>query len=57
MRLPHGTWPSPITPESLATGQGSLDEVRVDGPHTYWLSGRPAEAGWGSVLPVKQCKT
>ena len=41
MRLPHGTWPSPITPESLATGQGSLDEVRVDGRDTYWLAGPP----------------
>lgn len=50
MRLPHGTWPSPITPESLATGQGSLDEVRVDGPHTYWLSGRPAEAGRAALV-------
>ena len=45
MRLPHGTWPSPITPESLATGQASLDEVRVDGRATYWLEGRPTEAG------------
>jgi dipeptidyl aminopeptidase/acylaminoacyl peptidase len=45
MRLPYGTWPSPITPESLATGQGSLDEVRVDGRDTYWLSGRPSEGG------------
>ena len=45
MRLPYGTWPSSISPESLATGQGSLDEVRVDGRDTYWLAGRPTEAG------------
>ncbi|MFL6169727.1 MAG: prolyl oligopeptidase family serine peptidase [Ornithinibacter sp.] len=45
MRLPYGTWPSSISPESLATGQASLDEVRVDGPDTYWLAGRPAERG------------
>jgi dipeptidyl aminopeptidase/acylaminoacyl peptidase len=45
MRLPHGTWPSPITPESLATGQVTLDEVRMDGPNTYWLAARPAEGG------------
>ena len=45
MRLPHGTWPSPITPETLATGQVALDEVRVDGGDTYWLEGRPSEAG------------
>ncbi len=45
MRLPYGTWPSPISPESLATGQEALDEVRVDGRDTYWLAGRPAEGG------------
>ena len=45
MRLPHGTWPSPITPESLAAGQVTLDEVRLDGRDTYWLAGRPAEGG------------
>jgi dipeptidyl aminopeptidase/acylaminoacyl peptidase len=45
MRLPHGTWPSPITPQTLATGQGALDEVRVDGRDTYWLAGRPSEGG------------
>ncbi len=45
MRLPYGTWPSPISPESLATGQESLDEVRVDGHDTYWVAGRPAEGG------------
>ena len=45
MRLPYGTWPSTISPESLATGLASLDEVRVDGRDTYWLAGRPAEGG------------
>jgi len=50
MQLPHGTWPSPITPESLATGQGALDEVRVDGPDTYWLEGRPSEGGRTALL-------
>jgi len=43
--LPYGTWPSPIAPESLATGQVRLEEVRVDGAATYWLEGRPGEGG------------
>jgi dipeptidyl aminopeptidase/acylaminoacyl peptidase len=43
--LPYGTWPSPLTPEAVATGQVRIDEVRVDGPDTYWLETRPAEAG------------
>ena len=43
--LPFGTWPSPISPEDLATGTVGLDEVRVDGASTYWLELRPTEAG------------
>ncbi len=43
--LPYGTWPSPISADDLARGQVSLDEVRMDGGSTYWLEGRPAEAG------------
>jgi dipeptidyl aminopeptidase/acylaminoacyl peptidase len=43
--LPHGTWPSPISPESIVGGQVRIDEVRVDGADTYWLEGRPTEAG------------
>lgn len=43
--LPHGTWPSPITPEALVDGQVRIDEVRVDGADTYWLEGRPREGG------------
>lgn len=43
--LPYGTWPSPVSPESLAGGQVHLDEVRVDGTDTYWLEGRPHEGG------------
>ena len=43
--LPHGTWPSPITASSLTRGQAGLDEVRIDGPDTYWLESRPWESG------------
>jgi dipeptidyl aminopeptidase/acylaminoacyl peptidase len=43
--LPYGTWPSPLTPEALAAGEVRIDEVRVDGPDTYWLETRPDEAG------------
>ncbi len=50
MRLPYGTWTSSITPESLATGQGSLDEVRVEGGATYWLAGRPSEGGRTALM-------
>lgn len=41
----YGTWTSPITPESLTVGQTRIDEVRIDGPHTWWLESRPWEKG------------
>lgn len=41
----YGTWSSPITPESLTAGTARIDEVRVDGPHTWWLESRPWEGG------------
>lgn len=40
-----GTWSSPVTSESLSVGQARIDEVRVDGPHTWWLESRPWEKG------------
>lgn len=43
--LPFGTWPSPISPDDLASGTVGIDEVRVDGGSTYWLELRPTEAG------------
>ena len=46
--LPHGTWPSPISPESIVRGQVRIDEVRVDGVDTYWLEGRAPEGGRGA---------
>jgi dipeptidyl aminopeptidase/acylaminoacyl peptidase len=41
----YGTWSSPITPESLTEAQARVDEVRVDGPDTWWLESRPWEGG------------
>ncbi|MCA1781056.1 MAG: LpqB family beta-propeller domain-containing protein [Intrasporangiaceae bacterium] len=44
-RATYGTWSSPITPESLTAGQARIDEVRIDGPDTWWLELRPWEGG------------
>lgn len=46
----YGTWTSPITPESLTTGQARIDEVRVDGRHTWWLESRPWEGGRSALV-------
>jgi len=43
--LPHGSWPSPLSPSALTAATRTLDEVRVDGADTYWLESRPWEAG------------
>lgn len=46
----YGTWSSPITPESLTVGQARIDEVRVDGPHTWWIESRPWEKGRSALV-------
>lgn len=42
---PYGSWPSPITAESLTTGSVSLSSVGTDGGDIFWLEGRAIEAG------------
>ena len=43
--LPHGTWPSPITAESLTDGVLGLGTAAFDGPDLYWLQSSPTDAG------------
>lgn len=43
--LPYGSWPSPITAESLVVGAAAPGEVRVDGADVWWSESRPAEGG------------
>jgi dipeptidyl aminopeptidase/acylaminoacyl peptidase len=40
-----GTWPSPITADSVAAQGIRLSYVAVDGEDIYWLEGRPHEGG------------
>jgi dipeptidyl aminopeptidase/acylaminoacyl peptidase len=42
---PYGTWPSPITAESLVEQAVRLSAVTVCGDRIYWVEGRPEEAG------------
>jgi len=41
----YGSWKSPITSDLIVAQSVSLAEVRLDGPHIYWLEGRPQEQG------------
>ncbi len=43
--LPYGSWPSPITPESLVEQVVRLGEVRAAAGALWWIERRPAEAG------------
>lgn len=43
--LPYGSWPSPITGETLTAETVQLSETSTDGETLYWLEGRPGEGG------------
>ena len=42
---PYGSWPSPITPAMIATGQVRVSETRAAHEATYWLESRPSDGG------------
>jgi dipeptidyl aminopeptidase/acylaminoacyl peptidase len=44
-RRPHGTWPSPITPELVTRAAARISEVRPDGDDVWWAESRPDEGG------------
>jgi dipeptidyl aminopeptidase/acylaminoacyl peptidase len=50
MVAPCGTWPSPITPEMLATSGTELAEPWIEDGAVWWLESRPAEAGRGVIM-------
>lgn len=47
---PFGSWPSPITAESLEEGARGIWSVSKDGEHLYWLESRPDEGGRATVM-------
>jgi dipeptidyl aminopeptidase/acylaminoacyl peptidase len=48
--IPHGRWPSPITPALAASGAVRISGLRLDGGDVYWSEGRPAEQGRNVVV-------
>src|SRR6056300_1701948 len=46
---PHGTWPSPITPEALLAGARTLAFPEVFEGRLYWMEGTPEEKGRTTV--------
>ncbi|MDH3499469.1 MAG: S9 family peptidase, partial [Acidimicrobiia bacterium] len=43
--LPHGSWPSPITPELIVEGAATLTDTWEEGETVWWSELRPSEAG------------
>lgn len=43
--LPFGSWPSPVSAETLTERVVTLSEPMVDGDSVYWLEERPEEGG------------
>ncbi|SDO58570.1 Dipeptidyl aminopeptidase/acylaminoacyl peptidase [Microbacterium sp. ru370.1] len=43
--LPYGSWPSPITPESVAQASPRVDGARLVGDEVWWGESIPHEAG------------
>ena len=43
--LPYGSWPSPLTPESVARSSPRVDGARLVGDEVWWGESVPAEAG------------
>ena len=46
----YGTWESPISADSVATGSLRLSRVVLDGEDIYWIEGRPASGGLNVVV-------
>lgn len=49
MISPYGSWPSPITAESLTEGTVGLGDPQFDGTDLYWLEADPTDGGRVSI--------
>ncbi len=43
--LPHGSWPSPVTPELIVQGAATLTDTWEEGETVWWSELRPSEGG------------
>jgi dipeptidyl aminopeptidase/acylaminoacyl peptidase len=47
---PYGSWKSPITSDLIVSASIHLGPIVLDGRDTYWLEGRPLEAGRNVIV-------
>src|SRR2546428_1807086 len=45
IEAPYGTWTSPVTARTVATGARRLGSITIDGDDIYWIESRPDEGG------------
>ena len=48
--VPYGSWPSPLSAQSVTAGGLRLDQVQLDGEDVYWLEGRASEGGRNVIV-------
>ena len=53
MQKAYGTWPSPVTAQTVAAQGLRLSYVAVDGDDIYWIEGRPHEAGRNALVRLR----
>ena len=53
MQKAYGTWPSPITAQTVAAQGLRLSYVALDGDDIYWIEGRPHEAGRNALVRLR----
>src|ERR1700704_6212124 len=41
----YGSWRAPVTADAIVAGVIGLFQIQLDGDDTYWVEGRPGEAG------------
>src|SRR2546428_97695 len=46
----HGSWPSPITSDLIASATIRLGDLALDGGDVYWSESRPAEGGRSAMV-------
>ncbi len=49
-RLPYGSWPSPISADSLVEGVSTVTDMFIDGENLWWSESRPDEGGRTAIM-------
>lgn len=48
--VPYGSWPSPISAESIVQGSRFMHSLYHDEGYLYWVEGRPEEGGRSTIM-------